>query len=87
MLVEKGVPLSTPLHLPGQAAAFGRVLDGKQLASLKMKDMKASVDRMKEVMIHLIRLMANCCLTASIPPFCVVVGAACGPEACGCAGG
>ena len=48
-LVEKTVPKATPLYLAGQRAARGRVLDGKQLAKLKMDSMKTSVSHMKEV--------------------------------------
>lgn len=48
-LVDKTVPKATPLYLAGQRAACGRVLDGKQLAKLKMDSMKTSVSHMKEV--------------------------------------
>ena len=48
-LVEKIVPLATPQYLAGQASAFGRVLDGKALAALKVKNMKEAVNSMKQV--------------------------------------
>ncbi len=47
--VEKLVPLSTPAYLSGQSKAFGRILDGKQLAALKMQRMKQEVVSMREV--------------------------------------
>jgi putative two-component system protein, hydrogenase maturation factor HypX/HoxX len=49
-LVEKTVPLSTPLYISGQSSTFGRVLDGKSLAQLKLQHMKRQVAGFKDTL-------------------------------------
>ena len=45
--VHKTAPRTTPSHLPGQTTRSGRVLNGKQLATSKMKQLKERVAALK----------------------------------------
>ena len=51
--VHKHSPAATPLHLAGQAAVTGRVLDGKALAAKKVNDVKAAVEAHGKVNTHI----------------------------------
>lgn len=47
--VHKELPMSSPLHLAGQAGVSGRVLDGKALAAKKVASVRKAVAALKAV--------------------------------------